>query len=247
MTSVHRFWTRMGHWFKPGDSGDRLNDHDFDTDGDGLIKPVSDQHGGNGSTGGALLRRPAQMTSLQRLEEGYHKLSGLVDSIHRHLEVRDERTRQVADSLIQLSATVGRMTEVARVQQEQLASIARLLETSDGRQARWEQAIAQIPNLVDAQRDNLQSVSAHLGAVQSTHERVAASLTGFGESVGVMRQTLVQSADVMARAQCEAAVREERMTGLFARQGRWFTGVIAAVAVLAAAVIVLNLVVLFVR
>lgn len=247
MTGMHRFWARMGDWFRPGDVRERSQDHALVTDDDGLDGTASEHHGGNGSSGGRLLRRPASASSLQRLEEGYHKLSGLVDSIHRHLEVRDERTRQVSESLTQLSAVVGRMTEVGRQQQEQLAAIARLLEASDGRQARWERAIAQIPNLVDAQREGLQSLSAHLEAVQSTHDRVVASLDGFGGTVGMMGESLAKSVDMIARAQGEAASREQRLTGLFARQGRWFTWVVAAIAAVTVLVVSLNLVVLYMR
>ena len=142
-------WTRVGHWFRPMMRG-TLTDHLPRTDGDGLLEPVPNPNDGNGSKGLFPLSRRGNKQALLQLEQGYRKLTGLVDSIHRHLEARDERSRRVADALAQMARTVAQLPPAAQGQRDQLASVAEQLEASRSTNARVAESVADFSKAVGA-------------------------------------------------------------------------------------------------
>ena len=239
-------WTRVGHWFRPMMRG-TLTDHLPRTDGDGLLEPVPNPNDGNGSKGLFPLSRRGNKQALLQLEQGYRKLTGLVDSIHRHLEARDERSRRVADALAQMARTVAQLPPAAQGQRDQLASVAEQLECSNRRLAGWDSTLKRVPELIEAQRETLSAVGEQFEASRSTNARVAESVADFSKAVGALEQTYGASVDTLKDLQRSLDNREERMTDMLAAQNRRFSRLLIGAVALAAALWIAALIVPVVR
>ncbi len=227
------FWTRVGDWFRPMTRG-TLTDHLSRTDRDGLTKRSPDTNGGNGSSRFMPLSRRPHKEQVQQLEQGYQKLTGLVDSIHRHLEAQDERSRQVTEALSQVASTVARLPAAAEGQREQLAAVAEQLEHTNRRLAGCENALAPVPKLVDAQREALDSLTGQFEASSRTNARVAESVAGFSDAVGSVQRAYGTSVETLKELQRSLGDREERMTDLLVAQNRRFGRLLLGAAGLAA-------------
>lgn len=242
-----RFWSRVGHWFKPGTTGGAPEGQPGQTGGDGFVNPATDPIVHDGSRGLLHLRRSGQGQALHRLQDGYVKLTGLVDSIHNHLQTQDDRTRQMADALSQLAQTVGQLPEAAQAQHKQLAVVAEQLESSNARLARWESTISQIPSLGEAQRETLQALGEQIGLTRQTHEHIARSMDGFGEAFNSLGQAFGASVETLKDLQVSAASREDSLTTLLAEHNRRFTRLFVGAIVLAAVVGVSTVVMLILK
>lgn len=237
----------MGHWFKPGSTRGTLDDQLPQPGSDGLLKPVSGGKDGHGSRGLFHLGRRNQVQAVHRLEDGYVKLTGLVDSIHKHLETQDERTRQIADALSQLAQTLGPFPEAAQAQQAQLAAMADQLESSNARFARWDATVSQIPNLADAQRETLRVFGEQVEITRLTHEQVVQSMEGFGNAVNSLGQAFSASVETLKGLQQSVTSRDDRLGTLLAEQNQKLNRLFVVALVVAAFLGVATVVMPFIR
>ncbi len=227
------FWSRVEHWFKSGNSRSLIDTPLPQTGADGLLKNEYAPVEKNGATRLRAFRRPSQGQAINRLEDGYGKLSNVVDSIHKHLEIQDERSRQVADSLSQLARTVAELPDAAKSQHKELANLAQHFEASNARLSRWETTVSQIPKLADAQRDTLRSLTEQIESNRKTHEQIAVSLEGFAQAANTLGNAFQTSVETLAEVQRSTAKRDDRLTELLEEQNRKFTKLFVGAIVLA--------------
>jgi len=227
------FWSRVEHWFKPGNSQSLLDPPLPQTGADGLLKNEYSPVAGNGASRSRVFRRPSQGQAINRLEDGYGKISTVVDSIHKHLEIQDERSRQVADSLSQLARTVAELPDAARSQHQELANLAQHFEVSNARLARWETTVSEIPKLANAQQETLRSLTEQIESNRKTHEQIAVSLEGFAQAANTLGSAFQTSVETLAEVQRSTANRDDRLTELLEEQNRKFTKLFVGAIVLA--------------
>ena len=214
---------------------------------DGLLRSREKRAGTNGSSGLLGFRRKPQLDSMIRLEDGYSRLIFLVECIRKHMDVQDERSRQIADALSSLAKTVSRLPDTSSAQEKKLAVIAEHLETAGGRLARWESTVAQFPNLADAQRETLAAVGEQLALARQSQEHVAKSLEGFGSAVGSFGDSVSRSANSMQEIQASTVQRDEQLTTLLADYNRRFARVFVAAMVMAGVMVAAVSVLLVIR
>jgi len=228
------FWSRVGHWFRPVPARENADVGLSTTDGDGLLKSVTKPLNGNGSRG--LFHWPGgnRSASLRRLERGYDGLGEVTDSIRRHLEAQDHRSRQMADTLAQLARTVAELPGLANAQREQLGTLVEQHESSNARLARWESTVEKIPELAEAQRAALQTVGTQFEAARQTHERMVQSTNEFTGAVRSMERSYGRSTEVLKEMHQSAVVRDGRLADLLAEHNRGMTRLWVGAIVLAA-------------
>ena len=240
-------WTRIGDWFKTGATIRMRNRDEPDLDRQGILKPdqPDDPPDNNGSS--ILSWRRTQSQAVQRLEDSYTKLSRLVDSMHRYMEMQDERTRRIGDSLADLSKTIAKIPEIAQAQQEQFTTIAQQLTSVNERAARWEKTISQIPNLADAHRDTLNALSNQIDATRNAQEQIIGSIDGFREAVNSVGQASNASTAALREIEAATATRDERLMALLSEHNRRFSALFVVATTLAALLAVATLAVVFLK
>ena len=231
-------WTRMGHWLRSagrGSSGDDLPPVSSaglladDDSGSTRGEAEANQNGGLAP----LSRRRQREQSIQRLQEGYEQVVGLIGSIHSHLEKQDQRTRQIADALTQLAATTARLPAAAEAQSTQLATIAAQLEASNDRARRWEQTLFDLPKLAEAQREMLSSIGGELEAARQADVRMADTLGGLRDAVHSLGESSAASTRRLGDMQEAASRRDENLQNLMKEQNRRFIWLFVVTLVLA--------------
>ena len=227
------FWTRVGNWFRPVPAHATSDGTLPETGSDGLRKPVTTRSNGNGSRG-LFARSVRERGGFWRREgSGLAVSAELLESVARHLEVQDGRSKQVADSVSQLARTVAELPGLARAQQERLASVAQRVESAAAVLKGWSPAIEKLPGLADAQREALCAVSRQVEAGRETHERMVHSTDAFTGAVRSLERAYVDSVGVMQNIQQSAAERESRLA-VMAERDRRLTRVMIGTCALAA-------------
>lgn len=216
-----------------------LDQHDMGNPNDDVVgKPA----------GPSLLTRWQDKShSLQRLEENYERLGGLIESIQKHLQTQDDRTRKIADALSSLAAPVAKLPESLRRQEEQLAAIAEQLECANERSARFEATLAELPKVADAQRQTLLAVRDEIESAKKTQDRLADSMSGFRDAVAGLTQSSTASLDTLKGLQSTAGERDERLVVLLTEHNRKFSRLFTVAIVLAAVLAAATVASLFIR
>lgn len=226
-----RFWSRVGHWFRAPSRADGVG---LETETDvalGVAAPRSgdgdpSDHSLLSPDGSGLMSRlrwPARETSLARLQEDYNKVLGLVESIQRHLEVQEQRSASIAQSLERLAASLAHLPESSAAHRDILGSIGNEVESQTVVLQRLEDGLSQLPNLADAQRETMAVIGRQLDSTRQTGDRVIATLDGFQHAVSKLGDATTASTTVFREVHADASAREERMVAMLQEQTRRFT------------------------
>ena len=235
-----KFWSQMRQWFRTGEHTEAAAKVVPELDVDGVLKSA-DPQGGHGDGRHATTIRPwfrrgVRAQSISRLEDRYDQLSGLINSIHKHLETQETRSRETAQALSELAASVSRLPESAQSQTRQLEAIATHLEAANARSDRWELVLGRFAEHAESQSEALRDLGEQINATRGTHERIADSLVGFGDAMGNMSKVSSASAQALRDLQTSAASRQEQFAAVLNEQGRRF-GQLFAIGIVLAAVI----------
>ncbi|RJP31532.1 MAG: hypothetical protein C4547_15435 [Phycisphaerales bacterium] len=189
------------------------------------------ERGGNGNgaviaepdaEAGAIVRsgrRERTELTLEKLQEGYHKVVGLVESIQGHMDVQEQRTRQLVEAMSALSESVRHLPAETRRQTEALDRVATQFREEAVERRRLDERM--------------------LGAQSESDARVAQTLEHLSGSVGGLSEATHSSAAALRKMHADAAERDERLAVLFTEQTRRFTYVFSfaiTLAVIAAAI-----------
>lgn len=240
-------WSRMGKWIK---SAGRPGESEFmpgAIDSDGLLKPQlsadADPDAAAGSTN-PLVTRKRREQAVDRLEQGFQEVVGMVDAIRAHLDSQEGRTREIADSLSRLAETMARVPETAAATGESLAAIADQIHAANDRAERWEDTLGRLPELADAQRETLESLSRQMSGSREHEERLAATMDGFRQAVTSLDSSSSASAEMLKGLRTEATARDVQLGDLMREQARRLTLLLGAALVLAAIGVTIGLVAL---
>ena len=243
------FWSRIGFWFgrggrraateqssppspaEPASSSTAIATLEGTATGlevppesDDLVVPRSSRRG------------PSVKQVLERLEDGYTKVTTLVESIQTHMEVQDRCSSEMLRSLGTLNDRLEHLPRAAEAQTDALVKIIDQLEGQSTRSQRLEEHLSQWPRLADAQRETMAAVGHQLDLSRQTDEKMQTSLTGVQDSLGALGNVTAASANALRRLEEQTAVREQQLAeALQQRTSRLtvFVGAVTAVAVLA--------------
>ncbi|HNQ23506.1 MAG TPA: hypothetical protein PKK06_10470 [Phycisphaerae bacterium] len=235
-----RLWSRIGRWFS-GESKGGNGHHPGEVDAaTGLIGCAAQEARDFGTveaaTPAALCpthRVPNRERLLERLEEGYERVSRLVESIQTHVQTQDQRSAEALRTLASLGQSLEHLPTATAAQNDSLAQITQLLETQAARSKRLDEHLAQWPRLADAQRETMASVGRQLDLNRQAGEQVAASLDRLGEAMRTLGGTTARAAETIRELESHAAEREQRLAlALRERTSRlaWFVGGVTALA-----------------
>lgn len=238
-------FSKVGAWFKAGATKRRYGAELANVDHNGLLKPPTDNDDRN--TAGTLLSRRQERTqSLQKLEDGYQRLSELVGSIQKHLDTQDERSRKIGEGLARLTDPITRLPESVDRQHEQLRAIVEQLETANARSGRIESSMAELPKIADAQRETLVAVRDEMDGARKTQERIADSMDGFRDAVGSLNRAADASVASLRELQSATAAGDERLALLLTEQNKKTTTLVIVAIAMAAVLTIATIASMFV-
>ncbi len=231
----------MGGWFKAGGARRNTAADSAELGDDGPLKPANDLSS-RGGVSMLLSRWQERSQSLERLEEGYQRLTELVDAIQSHLQNQDERSRTIANGLNSMVEHVARLPDALQQQHNQLAAIVEQLECAGARSGRMEAVLAELPKIADGQRQTLLALRDQIEASTKTQQGLLDSISGFSDAVGALNQSSTASMQTLRNVQASAEASQNRLANLFTEQSRRLSRLISAGLVVAAVLTVATIV-----
>lgn len=207
-------WNRVGDWFRataqPGADAEVAADADVDLGATNEVMVPSS--------------RPAaprkEITTRDRVEDGFSQLVSLVESVRGHLEAQDDRAERIVSSLQRIAESLSPLPERSQAQLESLEEIKRHLEAEAARLKRLEESLSQLPGLADAQRETMVSVGHQLDGMREAGERHAEAMDTVGDVLSGLKETNGVTVDALREIRLESSSREDRLTDLLRDQNQ---------------------------
>jgi methyl-accepting chemotaxis protein len=196
---IQNFFSGVRRWFNPATPS---------------IPNDSVSSGPSGPTG--LLRWPGnRQQTMERLQAGYERMLGLCQTIDDHLQSQRSQGQQVADSLSQLTGSIGEVPVLLSQLSQRLDRIAEQAVKASSSTERLSDAIDQLIPAQRSQNDLLSSVHRQLGDSAHTNSQLADVLV---ELKGAMQG--------LSRSEGERMKALESLTHMLASRDREFTAMI---------------------
>lgn len=174
---------------------------------------VSDQSAGRGTS---LLRWPGnRQQTVERLQAGYERMLGLCQTIDDHLQSQRQQGQQVADSLCQLTGSIGEVPGLLDQLSQRLDRISEQAVKASAGTERLSDAIDQLVPAQRSQNDLLSSVHRQLGESAHTNSQLSDVLV---ELKGAMQG--------LSRSETERMKVFEQLASMLANRDREFTAMV---------------------
>jgi chromosome segregation ATPase len=200
-------------------------------------EPCEDAEAGSERSSNPLVRWARRDQALNRLQEGYERVNGVIEEIQKHLATQGERTDRICSALEQLARSTGEMAGQSRQQSEKLDSIAGHIEAGNARLGQLADAVSEVPTVARAQTEAIHGIRKQLEmsgeqsvVTSQTMERLSTAISTLGE----VNTTQVEALSQMNR---KADDQSERLSKLIARQNKRFIMLFIVTVVLAAAAV----------
>ncbi len=162
-------------------------------------------------------------TNLDRLEQGYANVVGLVESIQEHMESQGGRSERMAHSLDRLAVSLEGISGASKTQMDQLAGIGEELKSGTASTKRTEELLSHVPQMADAQRETMVSVGRQLDVLRQGNERGTESLVQLHEAIVRLSEATGASTTALKHMHVDSVAREERLTELLEEQTKRLT------------------------
>lgn len=233
----HTFWARLGEIFRPaGGHGPRDAGLPPVADDGLLVEGPTDTPNDEEATAAAerpLSRWGRREQTLQQLQDGYQRLTELIDSMQRHMASQGERSERIASSLDRLARSLADLPAEARQQIQTLDAIAAHLETTNARAQSLADSVRQLPAVTRAQGEALDGMKQQLDMANETHVQLNHSLQSLGQAVGSLCHASQVQADSIRGLHTSGQEREGRLAELVVAQQRRFTRLFTITLILA--------------
>ncbi len=249
-TKNHSFWSRIGESFRKRPTNGHTVTQLPPVGEDGLLlEPVDgeDHEASPERSSLTLPRWTKRDATLAKLQEGYEKITQVVEDVQRHLATQGERSERMCNSMEQLARAVSDLPGVARQQAGTLESIARQLErTTEGTQ-KLAEVVGDLPRTARLQSDAMTSIGRRLEMANEQSVMASQTMDKLGSAISTLGQSGNTQAEVMTRMHEKIAAQDEMLARLVSRQSRRFTMLFVVTVVLAAAAVTFGVIGLVLR
>lgn len=195
----------------------------------------------SGPTG--LLRWPGnRQQAMERLQTSYERMLGLCQAIDDHLQFQRTQGQQVADSLSQLTGSIGEVPVLLEQLSQRLDRIAEQAVKASSSTDRLSDAIDQLVPAQRSQNDLLSSVHRQLGDSAHTNSQLAdvlvelkGALQGLSRSEGERMKALEQLTQMLVARERDFAAMIQQQNKTF--KWAWAGSLSAIVIVLVIAIV----------
>lgn len=248
-TQTESFWARLTASLRrrPADGSERQPTpppHEEDP----LIQPAdAEVVGEQTARSGPLATWRRRDQAIIQLQEGYEKVTRVVEEIQTHLAQQGERTERICSALEQIARAMAESPQIARQQAQTLNTISTQLEATNVRSQRLADLISEIPQAARTQSETLAGISRQLELSNEQaviNSQVMDRLGGSLRTIGESSQTQGEILREMSR---KAAEQSEQLARLIEHQGHRFMVLFAVTIVMALAAVAAVVVGLAVR
>ncbi len=234
------WWTRLADRLR---SKPRRVSHDLpDIGEDGLLSdPVELMGPTDGETladkPSALSRWTKRDQTLAKLQEGYERVTQVVEEVQKHLAMQGERTERICTSLEQLARSMSDLPTVSRQQAQTLESIAGQLEMTNAHTQQLAETIGEIPKSTRIQSETLAGIKRQLDMSCEQHLVTSQTMDKLGSAIGMLGESSHAQLQTLSTMHTRAGDQQDLLAGLIARQSKRFMMLFVVTVLLAAAAI----------
>jgi hypothetical protein len=248
-TQTESLWTRMFHPFRrPSQPGDPSNpampvsEDDLLTRPEDGAEPVAETV----DRPGPLARWARRDQAIQQLQEGYERVTKVMEDIQTHLAQQGERSERICGALEQIAKAMVEAPQIARQQAQTLDHIAAQIESTNARSQQLAEIVSDIPKVTRGQTETLTRIGRQLEI--SNEQGIVASQTidRLGSTLRSLGETSQTHGELIREASVRAAEQGQQLVQLVGQQSRRFmllfgVTIFMALAAVAATVVGLTL------
>lgn len=193
---------------------------------------------------GPLARWTRRDQAIVQLQEGYEKVTRVIEEIQKHLVQQGERSERLCGALDRIAQSLAEGPKVARQQAETLERIVGQMESSNARAHQLAEIVAEIPKSARNQTETLVGISRQLEV--SNEQRVVSSQTmdRLGSSLQSLGQTSQTQSEILKQMNVTTAEQNRQLAQLITEHNKrfqWLFGLTIAVSFAAIAAAALGL------
>jgi hypothetical protein len=241
MPEQETWWTRFVRMLR-GEPAPRRTSELPQVGEDGLLSEAADYPPAEGESPaerppGALARWSKRDQTLIKLQEGYEKVTQVVEEVQKHLATQGERTERICNSLEQLARSIGDMPAISRQQAQTLDAIAGQLETTSARTQQLNEVLGELPKAARVQNETLSGIKRQLDMTSDQNVITTQTMEKLGTAVANLGDYNQAQTETLRDMNGRAADQNQQLVRLIAKQGKRFVALFIVTVVLAAGAI----------
>ena len=189
-----------------------------------------------------LVRWPRRDQALAQLQEGYERVTRLIDEIQRHMVEQAERADRTCKAVEQLARTLADQPEMCRQQTQMLESIAGQLENTTTQTQKLTDAMSEIPRVTRGQTEALANINRQLEMVGEQNVVSNQTMDRLSSAVSSVGQTNSGQTEVLREMGVKTDQQSEMIRTLISAQSRRFTMLFVVTLILALTTITIAIV-----
>lgn len=232
MAGLVSFWQRMSNVFRPeaGTVDDYGSDRAFES---APLPPDRTAAPLQVTTAAAQVPWWRRSSRTGQAGEIALHVTQLAEAMQQHFRQQDQRAAELAGSLDRVGGILEQLAQTQRGQNDYLRTIAEQTAESSKNAAALTATVSRVPESLLAQADAIRTVARQLEVAQETDAQLMHSLQHFGRAVDTLGSSGTAQVEVLQRLNTAQQQQHDAFTALVREQGRRFTVVFAAVAILA--------------
>ncbi|MHC4440959.1 MAG: hypothetical protein ACYTF1_07055 [Planctomycetota bacterium] len=206
---------------------------------DGLLtEPVLHPAGAESEMGsdkgsGPLSRRNKRDQAIVQLQEGYDRVTQLIEKVQDHLAAQGERTDRICSALEGLARSMSDMPNVSRQHAETLEDIVSQLETNNTRTQQLTETVGELPKVTQAQTDALTGINRQLEMAGEQNMLATQTMGKLGNAIGTLGESNTSQTEALREMNAKANQQHQALTELIAKQSKRFTMLFVVTVILA--------------
>jgi hypothetical protein len=247
------WWTRMMDRFRGSTPAKtRLDLPDVGEDGllsepAELLGPSSEGDGQSERPVGALARWSKRDQTLAKLQEGYERVTQVVEAVQKHLSEQGERTERIASALENLARTTSDLPNTTRQQVETLQAMAGHLETTNARTQQLNETMSELPKVARLQTETLSGIKRQLDMTNEQNLLTSQTMDKLGGAINSLGEFNSAQTQVLRDMGSSTVHQNELLTKLIAKQSRRFLMLFVVTVILASAAVTAAIVAISIR
>jgi hypothetical protein len=205
---------------------------------------------GDGQTekpAGALSRWSKRDQTLAKLQEGYEKVTQVVEAVQNHLAEQGQRTERICVALEQLARSTSDLPDASRQQVETLRAIAGHMETTNARTHQLADTMSEFPKVARLQSETLSGIKRQLDMTNEQNLLTSQTMDKLGTAISSLGEFNSAQTHVLRDMNSSTVQQNELLTKMIAKQSRRFLMLFIVTVVLATAAVAAAIVAIAVR
>ncbi len=241
-TQTPNFWNRFISRLKGRSSSHGGGRPDLpDIGDDGLLAEPAEYFDESGPDTGDRTAKPISRwrrdQAIARLQEGYERVSHLIEDIQTHMTQQGERSDRMCAAIEQLSRSLADLPAATRQQHQTLESIAGQLQANHARTQQLSESLSDLPRLTKTQSETLASIGRQLEMTGEQNVVAAQNMERIGQAIKSLGDTNERQSQILNEMNAKADEKTALLNELILRQNRRFIMLFVVTILLAVAAV----------